>query len=723
MIGPDINAARQMLADIVALNPCPTADADLAALCADVLQTVAAPQFPGGLVPMLDAAGVMQINVAAPTISTWRRLKPVLLAFAGPTLTGFDGVPEPYDAGDIAGARILQALPAVTAIMRLPSDTRARVLALRAVLRARDTLERAPELECSAPVPTSWLLARFQDYLNVWRRDAAAGILNRLRSELRLDALNIKFLEVQLLAAFEDWGSIVALSEFPSLCVARRTPAVTAILIEALYRTYLSQAFTAGDVDETRRIFKKDVWPLAQSMILVPAPPSLGSGGWRIYGFGALLVPGRDDLVAILDERRLELGWLADMLPLPVAAEACEAKVLAPIDAAREALIRADTVDSNDLLADAMSLLSRLSPEDLASLREAMPFRPIVQSTDDLVSGAPPTSWIGWLERVSLPAFTNALDVARQGKDEWEIGASAGDPVAVQALVRALDQVQTNDLASERTTQALPYFAAWLQRDPEFPRAALSPIYAGLLTLFALCSARGASTYESSQILIGALLNSGVDQKAYRDLIADIDEIAGDGFGVDMVYWVLEIVETFMSAATPDAGAREALLHRILGRITPIYARLTRLQRMAVTLLSAEHGWSLPTLAVTDVKQCDETMADRMAGMRIAIYSLTEASSRQAKAALEQMTPAVAVDTNADHGGTARLRALAENADLFVVTWLSAKHAATEFIREHRGNRPLIYAQGKGFSSVLRAIEVYLSSSSARATAAGSVER
>ncbi len=116
--------------------------------------------------------------------------------------------------------------------MRLPADDRARVAALRALLRARDTLARAPELQRSAPVPTSWLLARFQDYLNVGRRDAATGILDRLRTELRLDALNVKFLEVQLLAAFDDWAAIVDLPEFPNLCVARKAPAITAILLE-----------------------------------------------------------------------------------------------------------------------------------------------------------------------------------------------------------------------------------------------------------------------------------------------------------------------------------------------------------------------------------------------------------------------------------------------------------------------------------------------------------
>ena len=708
MIGRDPDDARHVLADILALNPCATLDSDLAALCADITQTVAAPQFPGALVPVINAAGDIQINVASPNVSGWRRLKPVLLAFAGPTLTSFDGVPEMFDASDVPGARIMQTQPDVTAIMRLPSEKKACMAALRAVLRALDTLSRAPQLQRAAPVPTSWLLARFQDYLNVGRRDAAAGVLKRLSSELRLDALNVKFLEVQLLATFQDWAAIVSLPEFPSLCVARRTPAVTAILLEALYRTHLEESFEAIDVDGTRRKFEADVRPFAQSMILVPAPLSLGIEGWRIYALDALLNPSRDDLLVLLPSRRKDLGWLADMLPLPVAGEASGHEVTAPLDSAREALMRTDATESNDLVADAISLLARLSSEELDLLRETMPFRPIVQAVEDLANLAPPTSWIAWLERVFDPAFANALDVAGHGKDEWEIGTSTGDPVEVQALVSALNNVQGNDFAAERTTQALPYLVAWLQRDPEFPRSALSPIYSELLTLFALGSARGSITYESSLILIGALLNDGVDQKAYRDLIADIEGIAGDGFGVNMIYWVLEIVETFMSAATPDAAAREAFLHGLLARVTPIYPRLNELQRTAVGLLSAELGWSLPSLADTDAGLSDESMADRLAGMRIAIYSLTVSSSRQAKAALEKITSAVTVDTNADHGGTARLRALSKNSDIFVITWLSAKHAATDFIRYHRGDRPLLYAKGKGFSSILRAIEEHL---------------
>jgi len=711
MIGTNNAAAQAVLADLAALEPCAGTGSDIEALCAAVTQTVGAEAFPGALAPLVDGTGTMQIYVAASTMSDWRRLKPVLLAFAGPTLTAFDGVPESFDPTEPVGARLMLTMPAVTAIMRLPDDNRSRIAALRAVLRARDTLARAPELQRSAPVPTSWLLARFQDYLNVGRREAAMLVLERLRGELRLDALNVKFLEVQLLATFEDWSALTALPEFGSLCAARRTPAITAFLLEALYQTHVASPFEANDQEATRAAFTVSVQPFVQAMGIVTAPASLRIGGWRLLGLEALSNGGHQGLISLLVDRAPGLGWISTLLPThaPLAHPVVEAE--APLDTAREALIQAEAVDSLDLLADAMAALERLNPDELALLRETMPFRPIVQATEGEAQAPPPDSWIAWLGRVADPGFTSALEFARQGKDEWAIGASTADPVAVRALVAALEAVQNEDLAAERTTQALPYLVAWLQRDEVFPRAALSPVYGGLLTLFALGSARGASIYESSQVLVEALLGSGLDAKLYRELIADIDEIASEGFGVDMIYWVLEVVEGFMNAATPDAQAREDFLHRILARIMPIYGRLTRLQRIAVALLSTELGWSLPP-ASTATPQADDGLASRLAGMRIGIYSLTESSSRQAKAALEEISPSVTVDTNADHGGSRRLRALAENSDLFVMAWLSAKHAASDFIRDHRGAKPLVYSRGKGFSSMLQAIEDYIMQSS-----------
>lgn len=709
MIAQDLESARSVAGRLAGIVGVDALDTEVSALCADLMGTVDDPGFPGALVPEAEG-GTLSVLVAAPTVAAWRRLSPVLRAFAGPTLTSFDGLPQTLPASPAATA-IAEAQPAVTSVMRIPPDSRGRLMALRALARARDTLARAPNLQRSAPEPTSWLLARFQDHLNVGRRDAAAEVLVRLKSELRLDALNLKFLEVQLLATFGNWAGIVALPGFASLCLARRTQATTALLLGALYQVHLAALFDAEDANAIRERFERDVRPLARPMLTVPAPPTLTAAGWRLFGLEVWADPSRADLAAALAGRQAMIGWIADRLePAPVAAEQDVAVALGSIDAARVALVQADAVESLDTLAAALAAVARLNPEELARLRDAEPFRTALSVAEETAAVGLPTSWVEWLAMAAEPGFTAALDFASRGRDEWPIGPSASDPIAVQALLSGLNKALDNELAAERTAQALPFLVAWLQRDPDFPRVGMAPLYANVLTLFALGIARGRVTYESSQVLISAQLSAGLSAEAYRSLIADIEELAAGGFGVDMTYWMLEVVEDFMRTAAPDDGARQTFLHGALARISPVYGRLSGLQRTAVSRLASELGWTLSSLGVDTSVVAADDVANRMRGMRIAIYSLTEASSRQAKAAIEEVAPSAVVDCNADHGGTARLRALAENADLFVMTWLSAKHAATDFIREHRGERMLLYAQGRGFSSILRAIDEHLAS-------------
>ena len=122
------------------------------------------------------------------------------------------------------------------------------------------------------------------------------------------------------------------------------------------------------------------------------------------------------------------------------------------------------------------------------------------------------------------------------------------------------------------------------------------------------------------------MLSAGLDVKAYRALIADAEEfdLAGDGFGLEMVYWVLEIIEDFMRASTPAAEARETFLHGALSRMAPIYARFADLQRTAVAHLARELGWTLQSLEITCEQDGPEDITRRIQGLRIAIYSLTK---------------------------------------------------------------------------------------------------
>ena len=709
MISTDLESARSMAGDLSALNEFHELRHDTTELCTEIIETVADPDFPGAVIPNVNSAGELRLYIVAPTMAVWRRLSPVLKAFAGPTMTSFNGLLEPLQKGDLTAELVMKLRPATAGVIRLSPAAGNQLSALRALTRLRETLARAPDLQRAAPEPTSRLIAQFQDCLNVGRRGAAVDILTRIRRELRLDSLNLKFLEIQLHAAFDDWSGIVNIPGFANLCLARRPPSITAFLLEALYRVYLADPFESGDADKTRTQYEASVRRFAQPMIKIPVPLTLTEGGWRIYGLENWIDPSRTDIVATLIQCRDSLGWIDNRLYFAVLAEGVGQTVKpTPLDIAREALVSVDAVDSVDTVALALSVLAKLDPEELARLHEAEPFRSTLQVTDDVAEFGLPTSWTNWLEKAADPSFTSALDVARKGKDEWSIETWAGDPVAVQALTSALHLAQNDELAAERTSQALPFLVAWLQRDPEFPRAVMTPFYANLLTLFALDPARGHNIYESTQILAKALLTSGLDARSYRALIADIEELAGEGYGVEMIYWVIEIAEEFMRTSAPDANARESFLNGVLARIAPIYARLTSLQRIVVARLAEERGWILQSFGVSADAPVTDTFSSQLQGKHIAIYSLTESSSRQAKSAIEEIAPSAIVDCNSDHGGTTRLKALAKNADLFVIAWRSAKHAATDFIRIHRERRPILFAQGRGFSSILRAIEDHL---------------
>lgn len=706
MIGANPETAKRIASQLRARSKAFTFPAGTEALCNQLLETVDSTTFPGALVPEQAADGeFLVVAIALP--SDWRRLCPVLRAFAGPTLTSFDGLPST----DLVVADLLAAVAeaghCVTAAIKVPTDPGGREMALRALVRARDTFARAPSLTRAAPEPTSWLLARFQDHLNVGRRDAAAAVLHRLRDELRLDALNLRSLEVQLLSTFNEWAGIVNLPGFANLTRARRTPATTALLLEALYQAHLAPPFEAGDQAAVESIYAQQVRVLAAPMLKAPLPASLRAGGWRLATLEVLSSPAREDLRTGAAARSNVLGWLAPRLAAVSSPEKSPVPRLDSTDEARERLIAGEARESVDVMSAALAALARLDDTQRAELARAEPFRSALRALEqEAGSTSVPTSWPMWLTRISDATFTNALALARMGAEEWPIAGDATDPVEVASLFDALNKAQSDSLAAERTAQALPYIVAALQRDPLFPNSAMTQIYSSLLTLLALGSGRGTSVYDSSLVLIEALLSIGTDAAQYREIAADVDELAGEGFGVRMVYWTLELIEAFMRSPAPDTAAREKLVHSVLARLTPLRGRLSCLQQAAVRSLSNEFGW---TFDVPPAQQDldGDGLAARLRGKSIAIYSLVEGASRQAKVALQAISGDIDVQCSADQGGTSQLRALSINSDLFVVAWAAAKHAATDFIRTHRSDRPLVYAEGKGVSSLLRAVEDY----------------
>lgn len=240
----------------------------------------------------------------------------------------------------------------------------------------------------------------------------------------------------------------------------------------------------------------------------------------------------------------------------------------------------------------------------------------------------------------------------------------------------------------------------------------MRPVYETVLTLFALGEARDRGIMASAAIVGEALLSIGNARPDYQRLLHSLATLFSEGMGTGNIYLLLELIEATLRHPCPDPSARETFWLNALSVIEPLRLRLEPVQLASLAALGELLGWSEPPFAETTTSASDQ-FGPKLANLRIAIYTLTESAARQAASVLARVAPSAIVQTSSEHVGSAQLKSLAENSDIFVITSLSSTHAATDFIRAHRpAGKPICWAAGQGFTSIVRAIESFLGGSS-----------
>jgi hypothetical protein len=95
--------------------------------------------------------------------------------------------------------------------------------------------------------------------------------------------------------------------------------------------------------------------------------------------------------------------------------------------------------------------------------------------------------------------------------------------------------------------------------------------------------------------------------------------------------------------------------------------------------LAAEVSWTEPLVA-SDV-QAEKSLAAVLDGKSVAIYTLTEGASRNARDQLRELAPDLHINLITIALALVVLPHWPNARDLFVIAALSATHAATDFIR------------------------------------------
>jgi hypothetical protein len=308
--------------------------------------------------------------------------------------------------------------------------------------------------------------------------------------------------------------------------------------------------------------------------------------------------------------------------------------------------------------------------------------------------------------------------VAARGAAEWEPARLGQEEVR-----RLADYLQRSWPADARETLwlSLPHLVAFLQRG-EGP-ARYRPVYLTMLDLLAIEGRCGLSDLQLISDLVRALLDVGFS--ADREYDALIDDLCGVWERVKsprFVPWLLDLVELL---ADYPAGGREGclpLLRRLASLPPALNARLTATDRSVLLGLCERLGAvaeaaALARLApppLAEEEESEEAVWVRLAGATVGIYTLSEQAGLRARDEVLRRCPGCEVILNNDTTETPRLEDMARRADVVVVAWLAAKHAATNGIVRARNNRGILYPEGKGASSIVRKVREFAAASPPR---------
>jgi hypothetical protein len=346
-------------------------------------------------------------------------------------------------------------------------------------------------------------------------------------------------------------------------------------------------------------------------------------------------------------------------------------------------------------------------------LVELLVGRPPVETEVPPPIEAIPANWIEWLERIDRDEhWAGALDVARRGALEW----SVEDLLAVPHAVDRLSGLLVSSGGSATVQNALPHLLTFFERDTRWPRPEFASVYTVALEVLAIGSEGGDDDVRVYARLAEAVLELGVNSKAYDDLIAGARHLLNSFTSPGRVQWGLQLVEATVVYPCPDEAKRQQLLQDVVTLVRKFWRRTDEGTRAALRLLCQDLAQRelLPELTTPPPSAAAVAPPNVLAmlnGKSVAIYTLTERTGHFMRQILAEQAPQAVVHLSHDKVGNERLRSMARRADIFIMATGSAKHAATEFIEHHRpGDRPLLRPVGKGVGSMLQVLEDFLRS-------------
>jgi hypothetical protein len=297
------------------------------------------------------------------------------------------------------------------------------------------------------------------------------------------------------------------------------------------------------------------------------------------------------------------------------------------------------------------------------------------------------------------------LDAVNQWPSEGQLSGTKN----VSKFLERLKLVEKSEDGIRRLAENLQSMVTWVKEDPGFPREEAIPVYLFFLELYALSERITTERLDSYSELAGRVLTCAINPEQYEQLLDSAMILVSSVEARKTVGWMIDLVEVVLDNHSPVPRCREKFLWNVLEKIKVLGVVLEKWQYETLhIILRSLHQDEDKFLREMPVTQ-EESVLTLCAHKSLAIYTLDENSGKRAKEIIIGICPTARVSVSSDEISSAHLKHLARSADIFIVVWRAAKHAATLDIKQNRpADKPLLHSTGKGTSSILRELESHL---------------
>lgn len=645
-----------------------------------------------------------------------RELGEQLQAFVGSTYSRLEGraVLDLLDPIEKAVADFGQPY---AYLISTDGDKNREALLTRAIARWSACASQSERRGSVRIAPTGRLLAELDEAILLQDWTVASEVVGRLRSQNHLDPVNLAFVDIYLHSSFRKFEEALAIEQLSDVLKVPRPRKVTLAIMSAVHGVYLAPFEDASDGKGGLECFRETVLTEFGSLYL--SADGFDDPLAQTHFLMAAIVKGNGQLAASISDRLSGAGSgfvksLVELVPQSGALSPAEAYERGDLDAAADAMSHeaagADAVQFLRLLMRQAPSLSKenllrktvkeLDEAALTVLRTDPSFEAFLASTE-----ASAQNWEEWLRDAASEKLPSGRlsEQAERGATEWTFKGL--DPTAIENAF--LDILDTEDGRSRLRASAAHVLQSAEKQD--YGDEMTSALDSMFHVLGAVCVLGSLTDYRLMARATDLRLAAGIDSRAYSEMIR-----------------TLEVLSTPPQLAPANTPGVIEILDALAWNTCPPTA-MSKRDTFAARILAAIGGWvdseSLGSNVAWSVRPlaetfgCEELFTQRTQGSEahhpldsrrelIGLYTLTPRAAERAKKEIEASSQCrVIIDGSTVN--TNSLKNLAERVDLLVIATDSATHAATGALQRQRGDRPTAFADGKGSSSLLRAVYAY----------------